>query len=394
MAAEERSQHGVWGPHELGYAVHDLDVRATSSAGGTGLMVACSSFIPDAANFVEVMTFGFSAPQGIKNSVRLPHYFPCTRVRWLRSGSGKELLATSGDYLRVWSASGELCRLLRHEANPHGVCTPITSVDAAPGSSPSGQSLASCDIYGICALWDLETGAMTQALDLGQPLSDVAFGPDGVLAVVGERGDCFMMDPRQPQDVAVFAPRTRRVSGPARIAWGAHRPDLFAVSWQGDAGALVLYNGLLHQPKQTPIVIKSTSSATVSDLCWSHAHPELLACAREDGIVDVWQFSEAGLESASACSGPGFSWAPRGEQGANCTALAMSPEVRPGHHVLVMATMPPGQPGPEGQEASASGGALYLAGLPSPVAKQQQRRPQDHSAVPASAQPAGIVGVA
>lgn len=369
MAAEECSQHGVWGPHELGYAVHDLDVRTTSSATGSGLMVACSSFIPDAANFVEVMTFGFAAPQGIRSSVRLPHYFPCTRVRWMRSGSGKELLATSGDYLRVWSASGELCRLLRHEANPQGVCTPITSVDAAAGSAPSGQSLASCDIYGICALWDVETGAMTQALDLGQPLSDVAFGPDGVLAVVGERGDCFMMDPRQPQDVSVFAPRTR-VSGPARIAWGAHRPDLFAVSWQGEAGALALYNGMLRQPKQNPVVIKSTSSAIVSDLCWSHAHPELLACAREDGIVDVWQFPESGLEQAATTPGPGFSWAPRGERGANCTALAMSPEVRPGHHVLVMATMPPGQPGPEGQEANATGGALYLAGLPSPVAKQ------------------------
>ena len=36
------------------------------------------------------------------------------------------------------------------------VCTPITSIDAAPRAS--GASLASCDIYGICALWDVEAG--------------------------------------------------------------------------------------------------------------------------------------------------------------------------------------------------------------------------------------------
>ncbi|CAK0845261.1 unnamed protein product, partial [Prorocentrum cordatum] len=95
------------------------------------------------------------------------------------AGGGGELLATSGDCVRIWSSSGELRRLLRHEANPRGVCCPITAIDVDPeaGAAPV---LASCDVYGTCALWDLETGAPRQRpVDLGQALLDVAFGPNG-----------------------------------------------------------------------------------------------------------------------------------------------------------------------------------------------------------------------
>jgi len=363
--AGDGPQHGVLGPHELGYAVHDLAVQSASA----GLLVACSSFIPEAQNFVDVLSVSFDAPrQGVRGSVRLPHYYPPTRVRWLGAGSpGQELLATSGDCIRVWSASGELRRLLRHDSNPQKRCTPITSVDATPAtpSSASASQLASCDIYGICSLWDMETGSVKQAFDLGQPLCDVAFGPNGLVAVAGDQGECFLLDPRQPQgDVSVFAPR-ERVHGPGRIAWGAHRPDMFAIAWQGEEGALAIYDA--SPQKAVPRVLKSPSSAVTSDLQWSYAHAQLLACAKEDGQVEIWQFPEVGVEAAAMAAGPGYTWAPR-RRGANCTALAMSPEVRSGgHHVLVLATMPAGQPGPQGQEAAATGGALWFAGLPPPV---------------------------
>jgi len=282
-------------------------------------------------------------------------------------GAGQELLATSGDCIRVWSAKGELRKLLRHENNPQKRCTPITSVDATPAtpSSASGSQLASCDIYGICSIWDTETGSVKQAFDLAQPLCDVAFGPNGLVAVAGDHGDCFLLDPRQPQgDVGVFAPR-ERVRGPGRIAWGAHRPDMFAIAWQGEEGALVLYDA--SSSKASPRVLKSPSASVTSDLQWSYAHAELLACAKEDGQVEIWQFPEAGLEAAAMAAGPGYTWAPL--RRANCTALAMSPQVKAdGHHVLVLATMPAGQPGPQGQEATATGGALWFAGLPPPRA--------------------------
>eukprot|EP00439_Symbiodinium_sp_Y106_P023569 s150_g2.t2 len=694
------AQLAVWGPRELDYAVHDMAVR--SSADSSQMLIACSSFIPEAANFVEVVAIGIEGQTDVRSTTRLPHYYPPTRVRWLGGGSSRELLASSGDCLRVWKADGELCRLLRHESNPQGRCTPITSVDSSesPNSTAStGAQMASCDVYGICALWDVEMGSMQQAFDLGQPLTDVAFGPNRLLAATGEKGDCFLMDPRQSQEVAAFAP-SEHVAGPARIAWGvksllavasgkggvgkssvcvnlaytmqslglkvgildadiygpslpamippdaiekvyasesggiiplqyegaplmsagflrpgdfaavrgpmasamvqqmltttewgaldvllvdmppgtgdihltvaqqakvdaaivvcqfgnavqaearydiamyavraslpravahvrpgdfgqfyrgsllnhgykahleqhfrgqvkiptvaivenmsffvccfvekglpyvlaasesgsmdefrrlasgamaaleelrtrfqpglrlevllecrsakmrdeftgkrlfreedipqnvvatkvstagryavnidwsnshkslfsfdllaqAHRPDMLAVSWQGEGG-LTLYD-VARQRKAAPRCIKSPQPSTIASLQWSYAFPELLACAREAGDVEVWHFPEEGVEMAAAASAPAYTWAPRG-RAANCSALAMSPEVRPGSHALVLATMPPGQPGPQGQEATTSGGSLWVVALPQPTRRPARLSPGD-----------------
>lgn len=368
------AQLAVWGPRELDYAVHDMAVR--SSADSSQMLIACSSFIPEAANFVEVVAIGIEGQTDVRSTTRLPHYYPPTRVRWLGGGNSRELLASSGDCLRVWKADGELCRLLRHESNPQGRCTPITSVDSSesPNSTAStGAQMASCDVYGICALWDVEMGSMQQAFDLGQPLTDVAFGPNRLLAATGEKGDCFLMDPRQSQEVAAFAP-SEHVAGPARIAWGAHRPDMLAVSWQGEGG-LTLYD-VARQRKAAPRCIKSPQPSTIASLQWSYAFPELLACAREDGDVEVWHFPEEGVEMAAAASAPAYTWAPRG-RAANCSALAMSPEVRPGSHALVLATMPPGQPGPQGQEATTSGGSLWVVALPQPTRRPARLSPGD-----------------
>eukprot|EP00913_Durusdinium_trenchii_P001812 g1679.t1 len=104
-----------------------------------------------------------------------------------------------------------------------------------------------------------------------------------------------------------------------------------------------------------PRVVKSPSSSTIASLQWSYAYPQLLACAREDGDV------EDGLPATA----PGYHWAPRG-RGATCTALAMTPEVRPGSHALVLSTMSPQA------EANSSVGSLWIVALPQP-----SHRPRD-----------------
>merc|ERR1712194_708887 len=131
-------------------------------------------------------------------------------------------------------------------------------VDAA-----GGANLASCDVYGVCAFWDVEVGKVTSATDLGQPLSDVAFGHGGLLAAAGDKGDVFMMDPRQPQNVDVLTPR-ERVSGPARMAWAPSSSGLLAVAWQGEKGGLAIYNTIQKGPAKL-LQSASMQSGVVAD---------------------------------------------------------------------------------------------------------------------------------
>lgn len=334
-------QDGVWGPHRLNYVAHTMALRP--SAGGTGKgvdgsMLACSSFTPESANFVELLNFSHDDPQAVHSVGRLPHYIPPSRVRWVSS----ERLVTSGDYLRLWSVKGEQLRILKHDANPRNVCGPITSVDVS-----AGTSLASCDVYGICSFWDVEAGRATSAADLGQPLSDVTFGPGGLVAAAGDHGDLFLMDPRQPQNVDVLTLR-ERIRGPARMAWAPSSSGMLAVAWQGETGGLAVYDSVRKGPGQV-LQSASAQSGAVADLQWCPFSSEFLCCASEGAGVEVWQIGGGAVRGALS-----FSWQPRA--GEVSTSLALSAKGR--QQRVVLATMPAHPT--QGRAA----GSLWVAELP------------------------------
>eukprot|EP00927_Polykrikos_kofoidii_P035168 TRINITY_DN29745_c0_g1_i1.p1 TRINITY_DN29745_c0_g1~~TRINITY_DN29745_c0_g1_i1.p1 ORF type:complete len:373 (-),score=48.70 TRINITY_DN29745_c0_g1_i1:73-1191(-) len=357
---------------ELDYVAHTLAFQGPSADGIH--RVACGSFNTEAQNFVDIFTLDFdTGSQGAKFSSRLPHYFPPTRVKWLGGAPNTQgLVATSGDFVRIWNVNGELVQLLPNEKNPQDVCTPITSVDASCGSEGS-VCLASCDVYGLCNFWDAERGAVQQAIDLGQPLCDVAFGPNRLVAVAGEQGDCFLLDLRQPKTAHILKLR-EKVRGPARVAWGPQRPDLFAIAWQGQEGGVAMYDpgmsggeggkaGRRSGAEQQ--LLRSTKAggvSTLADIQWSPAFPEYLCCATEEGVVEVWQFPLGAKDAAAlSAAGPSFWWEPH--RGEVCTALTLTHQVSSQNHYVIAATMP-------GQGTASSHASLWVAGplpVPAPV---------------------------
>lgn len=356
MASNVSRNQDVFGPVELGYVAHAMAFKSGGSQSSNRGILACSSFIPQAANFVEIFNIDFNTAEPVKPAgVRLPHYYPSTKACWFENTphTSNDILVTSGDNLRIWSATGELKRLLGGDQNPRGVCTPITGVDVWSADS---NIMASVDVYGIFSLWDVERGEKTQAMDLDQPLLDVAFSKDGRVAAIGERGDCFLIDRRSNKDVEVFVPRAK-VSGPGRLAWGRHRPDLFAAAWQSGRESIVVYGDSAPGREQATPHMLQTTRGVCADLQWSSAFPEFLCCAQEAGYVEVWQFPERGLEAASAETGPCFRWEPA--PGNSCTALVTTPEVQQGQHAVIVAVTPS-----SGTEAK---GALWLAKLPEPT---------------------------
>jgi len=247
----------------------------------------------------------------------------------------------------VCGVQGTLRQLLPRDANPRGVPTPITAVDT--WISEGTGHVGSCDVYGVCALWDVEKGVQVQAFDLRQPLCDIAFGPNGLVAVVGDEGDCFLLDRTQPEgDVHVLELRAR-VAGPARLAWSPQRPNLFAAAWQSEEGGVALYGGaklcagrMLHS---------QGFGAVCADIAWSPACPELLCCAKEDGVVEVWEFAVDSMEMVATAAAPCFRW--QASSCEVCTAMALTTDL------AILATTP-GQ----GQRSSGNHGSLSIAKLP------------------------------
>jgi len=349
---------GVWGPRDLGYVIHTMSMCSSGSTGGN-VLLACGSFLVDAPNVVDIFSMNFDNLQEPTKQAQLPHAFPVSCARWLAKGPGfPELLITSSDYLRIWNSRGELQTILQHTDNHKDVSAQITSVDVCcDASTGSSAQLASCDSYGLCGFWDVERGVMHTKLDLEQPLCDVGFGPGSLAAVAGNQGDCFLVDRRQPREVGILAPpRHVRAPATAKLAWGLHRPDIFAVAWQGEHAGTAIYNAAYREsPPQ--LLRHHHRDGVVADLSWSPAFPELLCCAGEHGTVEVFEFSRSTAEAVCAGCVPCLSWEPKDGR-ENCASLALSREVRQGLHVLVLGT------------ASLKGGSLWITSLPEPSCRR------------------------
>merc|ERR1712216_872945 len=162
---------------------------------------------------------------------------------------------------------------------------------------------------------------------------------------------------------------------------GANRSDkLFAVAWQGGDGAIALYSTA--NRKVVPQVLRSPGfggGAVAADIQWSPCSPEQLCCAKEDGVVEVWQLPNFAF-GAAAAAGPEQRMGPvaGSQSGVVCTALALNPEA--GRREMVLATMP------SASTSSTSGGALWMTVLPAPL--DAAAASQDRIAMTASDAPA------
>ena len=97
---------------------------------------------------------------------RYIHYHNFYYISWPQKGLYPDLLATSGDYLRVWhqSADGEarMACLLNNNKNSD-FCAPLTSFD---WNEVDPNLIGTSSIDTTCTIWGLETGQVGVLLDL------------------------------------------------------------------------------------------------------------------------------------------------------------------------------------------------------------------------------------
>jgi WD repeat-containing protein 68 len=118
------------------------------------------------------------------------HPYPCTKILWtpdMRNQGAKDLLGTTGDYLRIWRiyddpSSGnntnmqnvvpkKECLLNNNKTSEY--CAPLTSFDWNE-TDPNLVGTSSIDT--TCTVWDLETQtARTQLIAHDKEVFDLAF---------------------------------------------------------------------------------------------------------------------------------------------------------------------------------------------------------------------------
>ncbi|KAK6376603.1 uncharacterized protein PV06_05861 [Exophiala oligosperma] len=317
------------------------------SSGGSSGKVALGSYLEDNHNYIQILETQRTQvdpenPHGERGlefikTAEATHAYPVTRILWEPPSSNKQttdLLATSGDHLRLWSLpndqhgyqSNSINRppnskspppqklsplaLLSNSKSPEHTA-PITSLD---WNVVQPSLIITSSIDTTCTIWDIPTlTAKTQLIAHDKEVYDVRFCANSVDVFVscGADGSVRMFDLRSLEhSTIIYEPsekqqdKNSQLSDPLstsptrgsgsqtlsfpppllRIAASPHDTHLLATFSQDSSVIRVLD---VRQPGQALLELKG-HSASVNCVEWSNTQRGLLASGGDDCCVLLW----------------------------------------------------------------------------------------------------------
>ncbi|KAF5850616.1 hypothetical protein GGP41_010299 [Bipolaris sorokiniana] len=324
------------------------NVSGSNSAG----KMAVGSYLEDNHNFIRILDTQI-APQDVSTPGATPFgleynaiaeatcSFPVTRMLWEPPSSQKQstdLLATSGDHLRLWSlpqASGNTTSntitrsssvntrepqlpkltplaLLSNSKTPEHTA-PLTSLD---WNTMSPKLIITSSIDTTCTIWDIPSlTAKTQLIAHDKEVFDVRFcaGSVDVFVSCGADGSVRMFDLRslehstiiyEPSDKGADrdkgsptgrmsptkAQQTMSYAPPLlRLAASPHDSHLLA-TFAADSNLIRILD--VRQPGQALLELRGHSAA-VNSIEWNPSRRGMLASGADDSLVLIWDLLHA-----------------------------------------------------------------------------------------------------
>ncbi|ODA79553.1 hypothetical protein RJ55_05147 [Drechmeria coniospora] len=342
------------------WAVYAFDWCKWRPQGNSAGKLAVGSYLEDGHNFIQILdSHVVPAPQDVytpgtsKYSLdftkvaEATHSYPVTRLLWEPPSSQKQstdLLATSGDHLRLWSLpsdtpanpSNTITRgardaattkltplaLLSNSKTPDHTA-PLTSLD---WNTISPSLIITSSIDTTCTIWDIPSlTAKTQLIAHDKEVYDVRFCANSVDVFVscGQDGSVRMFDLRSLEHSTIIyeptgkeekdgggacaSPTTAAQQSMAmpppllRLATSPHDTHLLA-TFAADSNIIRVLD--VRQPGQALLELRGHTGA-INCLEWSPLRRGTLASGGDDCQVLVWDL----LTSGSATSGPSINGA-------------------------------------------------------------------------------------
>ncbi|KAJ5412255.1 uncharacterized protein N7487_006614 [Penicillium crustosum] len=327
------------------YAVDWCKWPITGNAGFGGKL-AMGSYLEDSHNYIQILDAHWTqpdpdTPDAAAGEIKLDyvktaeatHSYPVTRILWEPPSSQKQstdLLATSGDHLRLWSlpnsqplqSSNSITRpmnqrdpatsklsplaLLSNSKSPEHTA-PITSLD---WNTISPSLIITSSIDTTCTIWDIPTlTAKTQLIAHDKEVYDVRFCANSVDVFVscGADGSVRMFDLRSLEHSTIIYEPTdknekrnsddsRELQPPGQSQTGLYPPPLLRIAASPhDAHLLATFSQDssvvrvldVRQPGQALLELKGHSAA-LNCVEWSPSRRGILASGGDDSMVLLW----------------------------------------------------------------------------------------------------------
>ncbi|KAL0274192.1 UNVERIFIED_CONTAM: hypothetical protein PYX00_006673 [Menopon gallinae] len=245
--------------------------------------LALGSFVEEYNNKVQIVSLDEDTSEFSSKCI-FDHPYPTTKIMWMPDNKGvfPDLLATSGDYLRVWRAGEPEIRLeciLNNNKNSD-FCAPLTSFD---WNEVDPNLIGTSSIDTTCTIWGLETGQIlgrvnlvtghvkTQLIAHDKEVYDIAFSRAGggrdMFASVGADGSHTPL---------------------LRLAWNKQDPNYLATVAM-DACEVIILD--VRVPC-TPVARLNNHRACVNGIAWAPHSSCHICTAGDDHQALIWDIQQ------------------------------------------------------------------------------------------------------
>ncbi|XP_010654117.1 WD repeat-containing protein LWD1 [Vitis vinifera] len=255
--------------------------------------LAVGSFLEDYSNKVEVVQFSQETLDFSTDSrLVFDHPYAPTKLMFFPSeeAMNPDLIATSGDYLRLWEIHDdriELKALLN--GNKSEFNSAITSFDWA---QLDARRIATCSVDTTCTIWDVERAAVdTQLVAHDKEVFDISWGGVGIFASVSGDGSARIFDLRDKERSTIIYENPIPDSPLLRLEWNKGDPKLIATVGM-DSNKVVILD--IRFPT-TPILELRKHETSVNAISWAPHVGRHLCSVGDDSRALIWDVASHGF---------------------------------------------------------------------------------------------------
>lgn len=260
--------------------------------------IAVASYMEEYQNKVQIVQLDDDRNELVKRS-EFDHPYPASKIMWLpdRRTDASDLLASTGDYLRLWeinprNADGEVeegkvstsCCLNNNKKTDF--CAPLTSFDWNPDDV---RLIVTSSIDTTCSIWDIEKQQpLTQLIAHEKEVFDIAFTPGtDIFGTVGGDGSVRLFDLRALEHSTILY-ETRDSKPLLRVCWNRNDPNYLATVVVDSSDIMVLD---VRVPS-IPVATLNNHTAAVNSIGWAPHSSSHLCSAADDCLALIWDIQE------------------------------------------------------------------------------------------------------
>ncbi|KMT16480.1 hypothetical protein BVRB_3g050980 [Beta vulgaris subsp. vulgaris] len=254
-------------------------------------IIAVGSFIEEYNNRVDLLTFDKETlTLNLTPNLSFSHPYPSTKLMFQPSSSSSSsssppLLASSADYLRLYSVKNDSIELvsLLNNSKSSDFCAPLTSFD---WNDVVPQRIGTSSIDTTCTIWDVEKCVVeTQLIAHDKEVYDIAWGEAGVFASVSADGSVRIFDLRDKEHSTIVYESPEPDTSLLRLAW--NKQDLrYMATTLMDSNKVVILD--IRSPTM-PVAEFERHQACVNAVAWAPQSGRHICSAGDDAQALIWE---------------------------------------------------------------------------------------------------------